>query len=362
MMFRVALLSALFAGTSAADLASDSSAGKKIMSSARALNQQYEEDLSWLSKFSIKFQSCHSIHSWGGQEGAEEGSAPHSSTHLVNFQLCPSSNGCNSCSGGGEYVVELREFVEAYTEAKEEQQQAQCEAVEENCNCNYYNGDDQACLAGCYKDAGLDFCGDDENQFDVAEFMECQQAEFGNYYNQFYIGPVCSSNGKSIHLQVFTDATCTTAAPSGTYEKYNYNYALPYSKDSLVDNNCISCKEEDENANNNNNNNNAYYQYQEPEVNAMCEELYEGSAKCEKNLKYKNSAYRDTGSCDYIQKILPVLEKVYHKNGSTGGAATAFAVLFGLSTVGASAAAYYFYSKVERTTVDLSETETGAYA
>lgn len=313
-----------------------------------------------MTKFNMKFQSCHSIHSWGGEAGGggQEDGVAHGSQHLVNFALCPA--GQKSCSGGGEYVVELREFVEAYTEAKKESQEAQCEAVQENCNCNYYN-DDDVCLAKCYETAGLDFCVEDENAFEVEEYLECRETEFtNNYYQAYYIGPVCSSNGKSIHLQLFTDQSCSIPAKSGTYEKYNYNAALPYSKQSLVSNDLVSCKQE--NNNNNNNNNNGNYYYEEPEVVEMCEQLYEESAKCEKNLKYKNSAYRDTGSCDYIQKILPALERVYHKNGG-GGAATGFAIFFGLSTVAASAAAYYFFSKVERTTVDLAAQEgTNSFA
>ncbi len=47
--------------------------------------------------------------------------------------------------------------------AKEEIQQAQCKVVKENCNCNYYHDEDDqgvSCLARCYESAGLDFCGE----------------------------------------------------------------------------------------------------------------------------------------------------------------------------------------------------------
>lgn len=361
-MFRLALLSFLF-GTASAGLSADSVPGKHLMSKARSLeNNYYEQDLSWMAKFSIKFNSCHSIHSWNPEGQGEESNSPYGSTHLVNFQLCPSDKGCRSCSGGGDYVVELNEFVEAYTQAKSEMEEANCQAVEENCNCNYYYGDDQSCLSNCYKKAGLDYCGENnENEFDVAEYMECREAEFGNYYNLYYIGPVCNNNGKSINLQLFTDANCMTAAKSGVYEKYNYGYALPYSKKSIVSSECFSCKDQEENeGDDNNNDQNKYYQYEEPKVIEMCEEMYEASAKCETNLKYKNSAYRDTGSCDYIHNVLPALETVYKHGG--GGAATAFAILFAMSTIAASAAAYYFYNKVERTTVDLSKQESSTFA
>ena len=301
------------------------------------------------------------INAYGG-EGAdrEEGGSPFGTQLLVDFSLCPS--GSSTCSGGGEYITELRDFVETYTQAKEEIQEQKCANVEENCNCEYYYGDDEACMSQCYAKAGYDFCGEQENQneFDVNEYMECREAEFGNYYNQYYIGPVCSSNGKAIHLKLFTDARCTTAAPSGTYEKYNYNYALPYSKASLISNDRLSCKDEEEQNNNQNANQYGYNKYyQQPEPTEFCQELYEQSAKCETNLKYKSSGYSDTSSCQYIHKILPALQNVHSSNGG-GGAATFFAVFFALTTFGACAAAYYFYNKVTRTTVDLSAQEGDA--
>jgi hypothetical protein len=380
-LFKTFLLSAALAATAVtADISADSVEGKNLLSKARRVNQQYEEDFTWLTKHSIKFDSCHTIHTNGGEAGGggggggrdEQGRTPFGVQHLVNFKLCPSSSGCSYCRGGGEYVVELREFVESYTQAKQQMQEAQCQTVEQNCNCQYYNGDDDTCMSQCYKDAGLSFCENNNNnnnqnnnnQFNVQEYMECREANFGNYYNKFYIGPVCSSSGKSIHLKLFTDASCTTLAPSGTYEKYNYNYALPYSKSSIIDSGCISCKEVDNNNNNQqqNNNQNAYY-YEQPRVTEMCQQLYEGSAKCETNLKYKSSEYRDTGSCMYINKIIPSLEKVYRRSGGGGGGATFLAVFFFMTTLGATGAAYYFHTKVERSTVDLAAKDgEGAFA
>jgi hypothetical protein len=349
---------------SAEAFTADSLAGGNLLANSRRLNQEYEEDLTWMNKYSIKYGSCHTIHSYGGEGAEEEGGTPAGLQHLVKYHLCPTtSNGdCKNCGSGGSYVAEAREFVEAYLEVKKEIEEAKCQAVQENCNCNYYN-DDDVCLAKCYEKAGLSNCQNEDNDFDAGEFMECREAEFGNNYygTAFYIGPVCT--GKGIFLKLYSDASCTTAAPSGTYEKYNYNYALPYSKKSIVDTTCISCKEQDDNNNddnNNNNNGNNNNNYQAAEPIEMCQEIYEQSAKCEKNLKSKESTYRDTGSCTYINKVLPALEKVYHRKG--GGAATGFAVFFSITTVAASAAAYYFYTKVERTSVDLSNKDESVFA
>lgn len=368
-MFRFGIFSALLVSV-AADIPANSVLGKNLLSKARNVQNgnYYEPNDSWMVNYSIKFNKCHTVHSvqevaGGGGEGeggGEQGNSNlgYGTSKVVNFQLCPSSS-CSSCSGGAEYVVDMRDFVETYTGAVEEMQQSECQAVEQNCDCQYYEGDDQACLTKCYKSAGLSYCGDnqeDGNAFNVAEYMECKEAAFaGNanaygYAQQYFIGPVCANSGKAINLAVFTDNQCTTKAPSGTYEKYNYGYTLPYSSESVVKRSCISCMKQAENQNAEDNGGNYY---QQPEVSESCTQLYEGAAKCEKNLKAKSSTYRDTGSCTYINQILPALERVYYAKGGGGGkAATAFAWIFALTTIAASGVAYTFYKKVQRTTVD----------
>mmetsp|Transcript_28913 Transcript_28913/g.33601 ORF Transcript_28913/g.33601 Transcript_28913/m.33601 type:complete len:166 (+) Transcript_28913:520-1017(+) len=85
--------------------------------------------------------------------------------------------------------------------------------------------------------------------------------------------------------------TCATTAPSGTFEKYNYGYALPYSSESMISTSgCLSCKEEEEEQNNANGyyNQNANAYYEAPEPSAVCTELYEQSAKCENKMTAKN--------------------------------------------------------------------------
>uniref|UniRef100_A0A7S3V4C9 Uncharacterized protein n=1 Tax=Chaetoceros debilis TaxID=122233 RepID=A0A7S3V4C9_9STRA len=363
-MIRLALLSSML-------IASNSVAGEHLMTKARNLNND-DYQLSFLAQLSIKFNSCHTVHSFDAtvEDDNEQTGTSFRAQHLIDFGLCPNSsnsNGCSKCSGGGEYVSDLRDFIGAYVQMQE----AQCETVENSCNCNYYNGDDQSCLSECYRKAGLDFCGQD-NEFDVTKYVDCTEADFGNYYGSFYIGPVCSSNGKAINLQLFTDASCTTAAPEGTYERYHYGYPLPFSQKSIVDEKCISCANDDGNDSNNNNNNNkynnyntnnygyykkAYYQNQEPSE--MCEELYNRSGKCEKHLELRNSYNQDNGACDYIHKIIPALENVYRRNGAIGGMAAIMAAIFALSTIGACFAAFYFYREVDRLRDVHSEVEMG---
>ena len=344
MKFGLAFLTTLVAGASAeADIKADSRLGNNLLSKARRVNAAYEEDLTWVVDYSIKFEKCFSIHG-RIEEGAENG-ADYGVDHLVKFKLCP-SNSCGTCSGGAEYVVDMMDFVEAYTEVQNEIKEQKCQAVEESCYCNG-DDDNDNCMKKCYAAAGLDYCGQ-EDEFNVAEYMECREAEFGNYYNQYFIGPVCT--GSKIFLKLYSDQQCTKAAASGVYEQYNYNSALPYSKKSIVNTDCLSCLEADDN----DDGANQYYKNYEPSE--FCTGLYEQSAKCEKKLKVKSKSYRDTGSCDYINNILPSLERVY-KNSGTGGASTAFAWIFFITTLGASGAAYHFYTQVQRSSVGLASND-----
>merc|ERR1711957_132156 len=184
----------------------------------------------------------------------------------------------------GDYVIELREFVESFAEFKEEEKEQECEAAMEA--CEYYNcnvDDDEACENKCLASKGFDYCIEDENEeeFDLGEFLECREAEFGNNNNNnnnnnnalYYMGPYCSNSGSSIHLGVFTDSSCSIQAKSNVYETYNYGATLPYSKDSIVDNKCHSCMEVDDNDDDNGND-----QYYDAELIQLCEENYEQSA------------------------------------------------------------------------------------
>lgn len=67
-----------------------------------------------------------------------------------------------------------------------------------------------------------------------------------NYYREYFVGPYCSSNGKSIHLGVFLDEGCSIPADGGVYESMNNGASLPYASKSLIEMDCISCEEVDE--------------------------------------------------------------------------------------------------------------------
>jgi hypothetical protein len=193
-----------------------------------------------------------------------------------------------------------------------------------------------------------------------------------NYYNNqngfygvYYVAPYCATDGASIHLGVFYDQQCMNKAEDSVYGDKNYGATLPYSsgvKSLVIANDCIACldtQNDDNNNNNNNNNNNGNY-----EITELCENTYMESAKCETNMGLQ---YPDTSGCSFINDILPRMEKSLSTNSKAktssggGGAATAFAWVFGISTVLFGAYAYFLYRKIKRGSVNLSSQE-GAMA
>lgn len=424
MMFRSAIFAMLAACVAASDsmipdfnIPTTSETGKRLMSKARRVeqnnNNQQNDEAEWLSGYSIKYDSCASLIQVREEGGGNDEEGLLYTQNLVKFVICPGNSGsCNDCGRGiAQYVVNMREFVEAYTEMKQEQQEQACETIQNYCYCDNAN-DDEACENQCYVDAGMSECIQYEGQeeMDVNAMLECEAMEGadgnnnnnngGNYnygnnnnnngvdmYRQYYVGPMCSQrDGKSIYMAAFYDAGCTSYAGTGIYEAFNYGYPLPYENESIVQlNDCISCRQVDENENQNqnqnqnqNNQDNQNYNYnynnngqnnqnQEMEVTELCQQSYEQAAKCESRLSnyLGQYFYADTSGCEYINNILPNLQHATKKisSGSTssvgGGAATAFAVIFGLSTLLLGAYAFFLYRKIHRAKVNLAQAEMG---
>ena len=89
---------------------------------------------------SLKFDGCISIPSFERDEGLR-------SELVAKFRLCQDGN-CGSCRHSGEYIVEMREFVESYQEAMQEANEAACEnanyACETSCQYGNYNANNNA--------------------------------------------------------------------------------------------------------------------------------------------------------------------------------------------------------------------------
>ena len=183
MMFRTALVALLSSAVSAKifnpseGVAADSSMGQALLRKAtvvkpaRHLEQNYERDASFLAQYDIKYLGCSSLIQVNPEGNADEGILY--TQHLVRFALCP-ANSCSSCSGGGEYVVNMLEFVDAYTEAKLTEKEYKCEMIRENCYCDNAN-DDEVCENQCYTSAGMEECIEYEGQeeFEIQRYLEC---------------------------------------------------------------------------------------------------------------------------------------------------------------------------------------------
>ena len=72
------------------DIPAESTLGNRLLAKERRVNQQQEIDYTWLNKYSIRFHSCHIVHSFGGEMeggGAKEGASPVGNQHTMNFKL-----------------------------------------------------------------------------------------------------------------------------------------------------------------------------------------------------------------------------------------------------------------------------------
>ena len=181
MLFKSTILALLVGAASAKTLRpnngipADSKAGHKLMSKARVLDEDEEADFTWMAGYSIKYLGCTSIVQVR-EEGGEEDESNLYTMNLVKFTLCDSSVSCNKCKGSAaEYVVNMNDFVDAYTETKMNAQEQACEYARESCDCENAN-DDEYCEYQCYTNLGMDYCiqVDGDEEFNAQEYLECK--------------------------------------------------------------------------------------------------------------------------------------------------------------------------------------------
>jgi hypothetical protein len=297
---------------------------------------------------------------------------------LAKFKLCPTAScDSSSCKNGGEYVIEMRDFVEAYQNAKLEASEYNCEVKLETCEYNCENGqysadengnaygyqyggdDDSNCQYQCMSDAGMSECNQD-NQDDDEELSECRalgednnnnnnnyQYGSSSSYVQYYVGVHCTSSG--VYAGTFTDSLCSKQAPSGTYESYT-GYSL--STYPLVSYDCISCKEPSD-SDADNQYGDEYYD--QDVVSDNCEELYEEAGKCESNVQ--DATYPDTSGCELIHTTLPKLDRAFSSSMGNGAPlSVVFAWVFGLACVGMGGYIYTLHA-AKKNKIDLSRSD-----
>ena len=120
--------------------------------------------------------------------------------------------------------------------------------------------------------------------------MECAQYQFQNNNNrkldqaeevEYFMGPYCADNGGAIYLGLFTDDQCTIFADDyggkETYYTNSYGQTMPFHATSVIDYDCISCKEPVEDDENNGGDD----AQDADEVIDFCEQIYTQAGKCE---------------------------------------------------------------------------------
>jgi hypothetical protein len=243
----------------------------------------YYDSSDWVKDYSIRFNGCETISSFEGNKGMQP-------QVLAKFKLCPTDScrygNSGSCNKGGDYVVELKEFVNAIH------------------NDTDYN--------------------------DVNDLVECKElgsSSSNSSYQRYYSGAYCTSKG--VFIGAFKDSTCTKKAPSDTFESY-MGYSMP--TDPLVTYDCVSCMESNNNNGNGNGNNDDIYD--SDSVSDMCEGLYKDAGKCESKMDSDVVLYPDTTACEMIQTTLVQLDRAFTRS-SRGRAAPSvmFAWMFGLASV-----------------------------
>jgi hypothetical protein len=290
------------------DFNANSQAGKDLISSStlvngsRSLEDGYE-DYDFMGKYSIKFLDCHSVSQWDGEhedndndsgdeEEEEEGNNHIVATNLIRFRLCP-ANSCQHKSNAGcsskygDYLVDMNTFVYNYLKALDDLN----DDINDWCytECLY---DDDSCMESCFKSNGgytREAYDDDGVNFDPLDYAQCSAFE-----DDYYIGPHCSSDGKSVNLALFSNNKCTAFASCDSSCFYStYGYYLPYTDTSVVSKGCVSC---------------AYnYLSQRYDGNSYdkgasetCKNMYTSSGKCETKLSI---SYPNESACTYIEGI-----------------------------------------------------------
>eukprot|EP00339_Tiarina_fusa_P026862 CAMPEP_0117000366 /NCGR_PEP_ID=MMETSP0472-20121206/2732_1 /TAXON_ID=693140 ORGANISM="Tiarina fusus, Strain LIS" /NCGR_SAMPLE_ID=MMETSP0472 /ASSEMBLY_ACC=CAM_ASM_000603 /LENGTH=335 /DNA_ID=CAMNT_0004700035 /DNA_START=59 /DNA_END=1066 /DNA_ORIENTATION=+ len=228
-----------------------------------------DNDYAWMKDYNLMYGNCFS------------------DDNVATFRLCPAESTCQEgCQNGAEYVTDLAFFIDAFTEAQLGAREYRCEMARENCDVD----DD----ATCYQAANLDYCDDaneDDNGFDLQEYLEC--VEIGE--NGYYVGPYCADDSTSIYLGVFEDDDCSKAADLAIFED-EMGFELPYSGVSIVANECARCKEHGDQQDQNGGDD----EEDEDDILEQCEQLYEDSNKCE---TYLGTDDADESGCDYIKEL-----------------------------------------------------------
>jgi hypothetical protein len=345
MLTRISLLAwALLAATGAAskshvinsetgDIAADSDVARHLLHHARRVDQNQNQndgydyqnvDTSFLAGYSVKFQGCHHVQQWNS-DADDEDDVRIMTKRLVRFRLCPASDCVSDLTGCtsryGDYVVDMGTFMSAYMEN----------------NGNNNNGNNNGNNNNNGGERALD------QNFDVSNYLECGEFDMrrrldqnGDNYNNnddnedssYYLGPYCADQGGEIRMGMFTDDTCTSFAQNGETQFYqSTGSSLPYSEQSMVSFNCMSC-------------NNGNY-----EANDFCSGVYAYSGKCETKM---NIDYPNESSCSYIEGIKIIREDGVIRTTATKKSKAAAVSIGVFLTIAVLLSGYVYYLRTSK--------------
>jgi hypothetical protein len=292
-----------------------------------------------LSEFSVRFEKCQSVQMFDDELASDASGvngSPLASYHFVVFRLCPSdtctlanSKTADTCGTVyGTYTVDVSSFLQSTVEYKKEQFELMCTNCEEVCQ------DEASCASECgnlcYQHSNLEANG----KIDASNYLQCQkiQIDDGNDNDEddviVYIGPQCSQDSASILLGVFSDENCRVPTDSfdiATVLGATPSYHIVATTYSSTSNECLSCMEYADN-----NENQQADQWDNDQVNQMCERLYDEAAKCESdtgldvgfiqtmrkqeqqnehennnnNMYYSNQVENEPMACTFIQSLI----------------------------------------------------------
>jgi hypothetical protein len=260
-----------------------------------ANNEGYSQS-SRIARYSIQFQGCHHIRQWNNN--ADDEDVKIYSKRLARFRLVPYEK-CSSYNPWmdgvsmkrlfgsvdyGEYVVDMNTFVQAYVEAKMEQ-------------------DSATSSSGYYSQSS------NNNVLNLEDYTQCTAFNFNSgddYGYEYYVGPFCADQGGEIRLSLFTDDTCTTLAScndgknrGASCYKQATGSVLPYSDKSIIQDPCVPCSSTYSYLSTIPMSKLDISQYDFSDARDSCATIYDQAGKCEKYMKYGEYNY----GCDYLNSI-----------------------------------------------------------
>ena len=287
------------------------------------LSRNLEEVEVDISGYEIKFEKCQFVKVYDDELAEDEESNTVLATkHFVIFRLCPSGS-CSSCSYNfGEYVIDMESYLEAATQFFVQDREDQCGFCNEICE---QDDDGLKALGLVDCDTCYNYCAsveamEDNGYVESYEFTECMQVyETDDGSTQLFAGATCSNNGASIKIGAFTDEDCLYHKKGIDIEYYLEN-GMKFDNEILEkvtdSSSCVSCIQteyEVPDMNENDNNNNNDQEEERIEINEMCEQLYEQSAKCESKFgfnnywkdyeEYANQYIQEDLVCDFISSM-----------------------------------------------------------